>query len=619
MDNLSRKRISPSILVVLFLAFCLLFSRLLLPRFETYNSLSIISWDVFGYYLYIPATFIHHDLGLWNYAWVQQVLDLYHPTNGFYQAYQGPLGDFVMKYSCGMSILYAPLFFTGHFIAWITGAPMDGFSLPYQVSVSIGSVLYAFAGLWFLRIILLKYFSEGITAVTMILIVLGTNYFELSTYDSAMLHNYLFVLYTLIIWFTIRWYEEKQWKHGILLGLTMGLAVLVRPSEVICVLIPVFWGIRSVKERWLLLTNHFLQICAIAGTFLIIVMIQLFYWKVQTGQFFYYSYESNEKLQFLAPYLQNVLFSYKKGWLIYTPMMIFALIGFFMLYRKSKQIFIPAVIFFIINLLIVASWPTWWYGGSLGQRALMQSYVILAFPLGAFLQWLATRKRCINFGFGGVMIFFIVLNLFQTWQYINFIIDPTLMTRKYYWTVFGSTHVNATDRRYLEVEDSNEKEFHQDERNYSVKHLAYYNFEQGQLNWGTARTVDPTDPKRFSFKLSKDFAFSPGLTRPYHQISLKQENVWIRASGKVYFTCDLKDLQGNLVITCTHDGKAYKYKSIILEKETLKAGEWNHVSMDYLFPYMADANDQVQIYFWNRGEKDFWIDNFTIQLFEPVK
>jgi len=102
---------------VYFLAFIIVVSRLTFPRWLTYDVLSILSWDVFGYYLYLPATFIHHDLGISDFSWLQQILDTYHPTNGFYQAYMGPTGNYVMKYPMGLAILYAPFFFIGHLFA----------------------------------------------------------------------------------------------------------------------------------------------------------------------------------------------------------------------------------------------------------------------------------------------------------------------------------------------------------------------------------------------------------------------------------------------------------------------------------------------------------------------
>ncbi|NQV02720.1 MAG: hypothetical protein HQ542_08750, partial [Bacteroidia bacterium] len=143
--NKYRQR-SLSLIIFYLLILVIVISRLTFPRWLTYDVLSILSWDVFGYYLYLPATFIHHDLAISDFTWLQQILDTYHPTHGFYQAYMGPAGDYVMKYPMGLAIIYAPFFFIAHLFSAILGFPSDGFSLPYQFSVAMGCLLITIAG-----------------------------------------------------------------------------------------------------------------------------------------------------------------------------------------------------------------------------------------------------------------------------------------------------------------------------------------------------------------------------------------------------------------------------------------------------------------------------------------
>ncbi|MEI7663641.1 MAG: glycosyltransferase family 39 protein, partial [Bacteroidota bacterium] len=299
----SPQRISFAVMV--FLSLVVICNRFLVPRFNTHDGISLLSWDVFGYYLYLPATLIHHDLGIRNFAWVQQILDTYHPTIGFYQAYLGPGGDYVMKYPMGLAIIYSPFYFLGQVMAHLTGYSPDGFTLPYQVCIAIGGLVYTVAGLWFLRRILLRFFPDGVAAMTMFLIVCGTNYFELTAFDGAMPHNYLFTLFALIVWLTIRWHEDPQWKYALLLGLLAGLAVLVRPTAVIIVLVPLLWGGwgRSTwSEKISLVWKHFSQVLAAAALLLLVASLQLVYWKVHSGSWIYYSYEKGEQLEWIAPY-----------------------------------------------------------------------------------------------------------------------------------------------------------------------------------------------------------------------------------------------------------------------------------------------------------------------------
>lgn len=106
-----------------------------------------LSWDAFGYYLYLPATFLHQDLGLSDIGWIHQAVDRYNSTETLYQVGQGPNGEPTFKYSMGLAVLWAPFFALGHGIAWFTNAPQDGFSAPYTSAILMGSMLYVLLGL----------------------------------------------------------------------------------------------------------------------------------------------------------------------------------------------------------------------------------------------------------------------------------------------------------------------------------------------------------------------------------------------------------------------------------------------------------------------------------------
>jgi hypothetical protein len=609
---------------VSFFVFCLLslaiiLNRFLLPRFNTHDIFSIISWDVFGYYLYLPAKLIHHDLGIRNYAWVQEILDTYHPTMGFYQAYLSPGGDYVMKYPMGLAIMYSPFYFMGQVLAHLTGYSPDGFTLPYQLSIAVGGLVYTVAGIWFLRKILLHFFADGVTAFTMFFIVAGTNYFQLTAFDGAMPHNYLFTLFALIVWITIQWHENPRWKYAILLGILCGLATLIRPTAIIIVLVPVFWGVwggKATMAKLILAARYFPQVLVMAAAMMIVVGFQLLYWKIHTGAWLYYSYEKGEKLEWIAPYLAKVLFSYKKGWLLYAPLMIFALAGFVPFFKKYRTTFLAVFLFFTAHLIIVASWPTWWYGGSFGQRSMMESYILLALPLGALIQWLSMRTPIIRWPVLCVMCLFVFLNLFQTWQYMNMVLDPMRITKPFYWAVFGKTSVSYTDLLYLEPSSRiDEREFLTNADQYKSKVIASFNFETPDQVSPENLCRDTAHSGNFSLRMSRKLEFSPGVNIPYKDLSEK-DFAWVRANAWIYFTGKPEEIACGLVITCNQNGEAYKYRILELEKQNLSPGVWNQVTMDYVTPFFVDKSNSMQVYFWYRGGKDILVDDFEITRYE---
>src|SRR5690349_18012744 len=105
--------------------------------------------------------------------------------------------------------------------------------------------------------------------------------------------------------------------------------------------IPFFYQVRSLKDvgnKFVLLWNDRLQIVLAACVFMIPWIPQMIYWKYYTGTFLFYTY-GEEGFYFFNPQLFNVLLSYRKGWLVYTPIMVFALIGFFFMKKKCPDQF----------------------------------------------------------------------------------------------------------------------------------------------------------------------------------------------------------------------------------------------------------------------------------------
>ena len=107
------------------------------PKWEKPQTEATLSWDVMGYYLYLPAALIYKDLKTLSFK--DDILKEYHPTSSFYQAFPYTNGNYVMKYPIGMAILYFPFFLIAHFLAGLLDYPTDGFSLPYQMGISWGA------------------------------------------------------------------------------------------------------------------------------------------------------------------------------------------------------------------------------------------------------------------------------------------------------------------------------------------------------------------------------------------------------------------------------------------------------------------------------------------------
>jgi hypothetical protein len=583
---------------------------------------NVLSWDVFGYYLYLPMTFIYHDLGMKNVDIVFSLIAKYHSSGTFYQAYQVNGNLWLDKYSMGMAIMYLPSFMIGHFAAWIGGYPLDGFSKPYQLSVFFGSLVYTLIGIYFLRKVLIKFFSEKVTFTVMLLIIAGTNYYHNAVFSNTMSHIYIFTLYCMMIYFVIRWHETFKLKYIIGVAITAGFAILSRPSEFVCLAIPVLWGVydkKSLKDKFVLLLKYWKHILVFAVIIFLIGLPQLLYWKWITGKYLYMSYNNpGEGFEFTRPFIKEVLFSFRKGWYIYTPMMLLATIGFYNVWKMKKEIFFALIVFFVLNIYIVSSWSCWWYADSFGQRALVQSIAIMAIPLGFYIQSVANGKLFRRFIIIAVCSFFIFLNFFQTWQINHGVLATSRMTRAYYFKTFLKTTVNPEYQKLLLISRS----YDGTETMPDVSEFDHTNIEK--FTYDDAADPDFKDymdstvkySGKYSIKLDSSKSFSPAFKRPFSVLTNK-EYAWIKVTAWVYPTVDFAQNPASLVITFLHKEFNYKYFTVDLEKQNLKVNEWNKISGVYLTPEIRNPNDKLSIYFWLRGTKTFYMDDLSIDLYEP--
>lgn len=412
-----------------------------------------LDWDVFGYYLYLPAHFIYHDITLEEKdKWLSPIIAKYNTTDNLYQAYKGPKDKYVMKYTMGLSFVYAPFFFIADFLAPKLGYDRDGFSPPYQILMLICAIFFSLLGIYYLFKILSIYYDSNIVLTTIAFLVFGTNYFVMTAFDGLMPHNFIFTFFAIMLYATIKWYKEQKLKYAIVIGFCIGLSVLIRPTSIVVLLIPALWNVgkfEELKARLLLVSKHILHLFAIGVTAFLVFLPQMIYWKSVTGTWLFYSYP-DEKINLFTPHIVNVLFSYKKGWLLYTPLIIFAFLGFFNLFKKYRSLFFPIFLFFLINTYLISCWDCWWYGGSFAQRPFVDSYVFMAFPLAAFINDFSLKRYYFALPVFVIGLFLIYLNLFQTRQALDGVLHTSLTTKEYYWRVFLKKESTQEDKRWLE-------------------------------------------------------------------------------------------------------------------------------------------------------------------------
>lgn len=412
----------------------------------------VIENEVQSYYGYLPAAFIYNDISL-SYIDTKEHKDLFVR----YWKTKSEKGKYILTTSSGMAILYFPFFVVANQLAPILGYESDGYSLPYRFAISMSSLFYLAIGLFFLRKLLNRYFPRYITAITMIIIVICTNILYYVSHEPGMSHVYSFALITIFILLSDNWYNNPCIKNAILLGLLAGIISLIRPTNIVVILILILWKINNLTELWkriLFFINkwHFVLIMIFMA--LLVWIPQIIYWYTLSGSLFYYSYPEGETFFFSNPQMWSTIFSWRKGLFIYTPVLLLSVIGFINLYKQQRGLFWPFLIYLIITWYLISSWWSWWYGGSLGLRPFIDSYSVFAISLAAFIKWTFELKWKSKIGIIVILLGLSHLGYWHTKRYIGGSIHWVAMTKEAYFSCFNRKSPTAEFKSKLRYPDN---------------------------------------------------------------------------------------------------------------------------------------------------------------------
>ena len=204
------------------------------------------------------------------------------------------------------------------------------------------------------------------------------------------------------------------------------------------------------KVRFQLFLKYWKLIVLMIAAFILVWIPQMLYWKMQTGQYFYYSYPDDQGFFFGNPQIIGTLFSWRKGWLLYTPVMIFALIGIWFLWKNYRGFFLPVTIFTVVAVYVTSSWWDWWYGGSFGLRAYIDFYGIFAIPMAAFLSWILRQRKFVRILLLFIFMLVALQSTFHHVQYHYRAIHWMAMTKEAYldsfWRIRPSEKFNELIR-----------------------------------------------------------------------------------------------------------------------------------------------------------------------------
>lgn len=390
--------------------------------------------DAKGYYAYLPAFFTYGDVHFSFFDEIEN--EKYYDSNNQYEYRVGLDDVMVNKYFCGTAIMQTPFFLTAHFLSKPLGYESDGYSKIYIILICVAAIFYLCIGLLFLDKILMEYNISAINRIFVILLItFGTHAFYYTIVEPGMSHIYSFALIMTFLYFSKRYFQTGNSKILLTIAGIYSLIALVRPANLLIIILLPFTageplnftnGLRSLfrKPFYLLISIFF---------FIGIIALQPIYYKIATGHFWVDTYPG-ESFHFLEPHFWDMLFSYKKGLLLYTPLLFLSLTGFYFLWKRNTYQALTLGLFLLILNYVLSCWWSWWYGGSFSSRVYVEYIPLFGLLLALVLQDL--NKLWVKGIFITLTIACLALNQLQTYQYRYQIIHWEDMTKEKYWDIF---------------------------------------------------------------------------------------------------------------------------------------------------------------------------------------
>jgi hypothetical protein len=596
---------------IVFLGLVYVFSFFYYKTWE--KAILLYGGDSFGYYAYLPALFIHHDIEHLRYSLQARNSEVGIATDttktiDVEEAYMFR-GSPVIKYTCGIAILEAKAFFLAHLSADLLGYNKNGYSKPYLLCVLLWNLFFSWIGLLLLQKILTCFFKDVVVAAVLIFVGIGTNLFYFSTYNTGMSHGYLFTLYAALILSTIQYHRNYWTTSAIIVGLSAGLITLIRPNEIYCLLIPLLYGVTSfhsgLEKIRTVLSKKTLYVAVIV--FAICIIPQLLYWHHQTGSFIFYSYGA-ESFDFRHPKIYVGLFGFKNGWFAYTPVMILAIIGIVFSKTGERKFLLPILLIIPMHVFIIYSWWCWFYMGGLGSRPMIEMYALLAIPLGSFIQSIIGMpfgKICI----GILLLFFPAQQaMFNHQRWLNIMWSEDA-NATFYKQVFFKTKINKED---VIVYDTDEEQ---------PKNLLFSH----SITKKVFCDSHAADSIQCSFELNQTVRYTPTIGGTLKQCNAKPGD-WL----KISFYC-INQLPGatlyehaTIAAEIQRGEKLIKGKYVRIQNKLVADKNYGIWKSDYpaegdvsfftQIPVDAMQSDTIKVYGFNNFDKPVKIKNMALEV-----
>jgi hypothetical protein len=496
----------------------------------------------------------------------------------------------------GVAVLQLPFFIVGYFWASLSHSNLDGYSLPFQLSISASALFYLLLGFWFLyKTLISKGYSHLISIITLVSLFFGTTLINYTINEPAMSHVYSFSLIAIFAFLNQRFAQEFRSRDLFFIALVFGLIVLVRPINVLVLLtIPFFYGsLNLFRSRLKELISSKKNILLSLLIFLSVFSLQSVVWYIQTNEFFQFSYKGNG-FYFDRPQIWNMLFGFNSGISIYMPFFLLMSVALIIQFKLNRYKAISILIFAGVSLYIYSSYWGWTYFDGIGTRVFVDYSSIVALGFAGILNHLSSIKARVYIGaFTTVCVFY---NMIICYQYKQGIIQACGMNFEKYKYVFLKTDVKYNNclggcydiEPYAKERKASILKHHND---FKTTRNEFYVYNRNEF--GVEYRSEPLHFKTRKLHLKVNFDRLDFSSNPSNEALLAVSINNDKNDCKSFQAFKLNDTPS---ISTLSNWKNYEYTVNIASAIT--------------------ETDNLCVFVWNKNKETFGIDNFKVEVFD---
>ena len=401
--------------------------------------------DGVGYYAYARALLVEHSLDFTrdyqhaNSSFRDARLDEYGQPRAMFRTSTSHLEN---HFSVGPAILWSPFLLLAHAgvllaRAFGSSVPADGFSFPYILAMAFGTALYAFLGLLLSYSLSQKYVERRWAFLATAGIWAASSLPLYMYFNPSWSHAHSAFVVALFVWY---WHETRtsrslgQW---LVLALIAGLMLNVYYANATVLII---LAVEAVPQ-WLssirggrppsggspnlprLVAFYLLFVCV-----LFLCLLPTFITRyVIYGNPFESGYVPLRDWLWSSPAFFSVLFSANHGLLLWTPILLFSILGLFLFCRHKPSVGVPLLSAFLTFYILIACYPDWAGISSYGNRFFVSLTSLFIFGLAVFLDRFAklfrSDKRALAVS-SAFLALFILWNVGLMFQWGAHLISP---------------------------------------------------------------------------------------------------------------------------------------------------------------------------------------------------